>query len=77
MGILSKIVLDSLTSGGIISKPPTQRVVEKIVKTAVVETVKKTTTKNRDYAEYGDVIGVKRSGYKQFGVRQEYLNRIS
>lgn len=39
MGIFSKIVLDSLTSGGIISKTPTQKVVEKIVKKTVVDTI--------------------------------------
>lgn len=32
MGIFSKKLLDNLTSGGIISKTPTQKVVEKIEK---------------------------------------------
>ncbi|MBZ9634683.1 lecithin retinol acyltransferase family protein [Clostridium sp. FP1] len=76
MGILGKSLFDIITDGGIVPKSPTTRIVEKIVHSVSEKAVEKLTSngtnkKGSKSVGYGDVIGVRRTGYKHFGI---YLN---
>lgn len=76
MSIFGKSLFDLITDGGIVPKSPTTRISEKVVQSVAEKAIKKitskgTNTENRKSAEYGDVIGVIRTGYKHFGI---YLN---
>lgn len=76
MGLFGKNIFDIITDGGIVPKSPTTRIAEKLVQSVAEKAVEKitskvTNTENNKSAEYGDVIGVRRSGYKHFGI---YLN---
>jgi hypothetical protein len=72
MSIFGENPLSKIVNGGIIPKSPTVKIIEKVLQTAVENiTTNKSSTSPKKSAQYGDVIGVRRIGYKHFGV---YLN---
>lgn len=75
MSIFGKNLFDIITDGGIVPKSPTTRIVEKVVQSVAEKAIEKVTSDGHsnkaEYAEYGDVIGVRRIGYKHFGI---YVN---
>ena len=76
MGLFGKNIFDIISDGGIVPKSPTTRFAEKVVQSVAEKAIEKITSKfntseNTSPAEFGDVIGVRRTGYKHFGV---YVN---